>query len=74
MHCYRHPHPAVTADVVLLADGALTPVVLLIRRGGEPFKAKSALPGGFVEIDIEDARQRFGRPPTGRPPTSATRS
>lgn len=45
---YAHAHPAVTTDAVVftLLDGDLA--VLLIRRGGEPFKGMWALPGGFV--------------------------
>jgi len=50
-YCYEYPHPAVTTDVVLftIRDGRLE--LLLIRRGGEPFKGYWALPGGFLEID-----------------------
>ena len=50
----------VTCDLVVLSvrSGALH--VLLVRRGGEPFKGCFALPGGFVEIDenLEDAAYR----------------
>lgn len=50
MYEYKHPRPGYTADVVLLScDASFTPHVLLIRRGGEPFKGAWALPGGFVE-------------------------
>lgn len=46
-----YPRPSVTVDLVIftIADDDLK--VLLIRRGGEPFKGCWALPGGFVEID-----------------------
>ena len=46
-----YPRPSVTVDLVIftIADDDLK--VLLIRRGGEPFKGRWALPGGFVEID-----------------------
>ena len=46
-----YPRPSVTVDLVIftVADDDLK--VLLIRRGGEPFKGRWALPGGFVEID-----------------------
>lgn len=46
-----YPPFAVTTDLVILTirDGALH--TLLIRRGGEPFAGRWALPGGFVGID-----------------------
>ena len=50
----------VTCDLVVLSvrEGALH--VLLVRRGGEPFAGRFALPGGFVEVDenLEDAAYR----------------
>lgn len=50
-YCYKHPHPAVTADIVIFTvqDDALK--LLLIQRGVEPYKDKWALPGGFVKMD-----------------------
>jgi 8-oxo-dGTP diphosphatase len=59
-YTYEYPRPAVTVDLVIftIADNDLK--VLLIRRGGEPFKNLWALPGGFVEIDesLEKAAAR----------------
>ncbi len=59
-YTYEYPRPAVTVDLVIftIADNDLK--VLLIRRGGEPFKNRWALPGGFVEIDesLEKAAAR----------------
>lgn len=51
MYQYIHPHPAVTTDIVIftLRDKQLK--VLLIKRGGDPYKGKWALPGGFVQMD-----------------------
>ncbi len=51
MYRYRHPHPAVTTDIVIftIRDGQLK--LLLIKRGGEPYQGRWALPGGFVEMD-----------------------
>ena len=44
-----YPPVAVTVDIVLLTihEDALS--VLLIRRGGPPFKGSYALPGGFIQ-------------------------
>lgn len=51
MYRYRYPHPAVTTDIVIftLRDGQLK--LLLIKRGGEPYQGRWALPGGFVGLD-----------------------
>lgn len=52
MYTYEYPRPAVTVDVVVFGyDGGRDLKLLLIRRGGEPFKGQWALPGGFVEMD-----------------------
>jgi len=51
-YCYKYPRPALTADCVVFAtaeDEGLQ--LLLIRRGGEPFRGQWALPGGFVNMD-----------------------
>ena len=45
---YAYPRPAVTVDVVLFTMRAEDLAVLLIKRGGTPFKGFWALPGGFV--------------------------
>lgn len=47
----KYPSFALTTDIVLLTikDGQLS--VLLVERGGHPFKGAWALPGGFVGID-----------------------
>lgn len=46
-HSYDYPRPALTVDLLLVTREA-RPRVLLIRRKGEPFAGKWALPGGFV--------------------------
>lgn len=54
MYSYEHPRPSVTVDIVVFGyagKGRLN--VLLIQRGGEPYKGHWALPGGFVEMDEE---------------------
>ena len=59
-YTYKYPRPAVTADCVVITKGRLRvgakagmaePKVLLIERGGEPFKGCWALPGGFMNMD-----------------------
>lgn len=47
---YKYPMVALTVDVVLFEMGGEAPRVLLIKRGGEPFKGLWALPGGFVNV------------------------
>jgi 8-oxo-dGTP diphosphatase len=50
MSIQDYPHPALTADVVLLAAGDGDLQVLLVQRDKPPFKGNWALPGGFVEV------------------------
>ena len=49
-YTYKYQRPAVTADVVAITKEPV-PKVLLIQRGGEPFKGCWAFPGGFMEMD-----------------------
>lgn len=51
MYQYEYPHPAVTTDIVIFSirDGVLK--LLLIKRAGQPYQGKWALPGGFVQLD-----------------------
>jgi ADP-ribose pyrophosphatase YjhB (NUDIX family) len=51
----KYKNPAVAADTALFAADGDALKVLLIRRGGFPYKGCWALPGGFVNID-EDVR------------------
>lgn len=53
--------PALTVDGVVLASGPdARRLVLLVERGGEPFRGKWALPGGFVDYG-EDIDRAVGR-------------
>jgi len=67
LYTYEYPRPMVTVDIFLLKKQGDSPQVLLIQRGGEPFKGKWALPGGFVRMDedIEAAAHRELREETG---------
>ena len=66
-HCYEYAHPAVTTDVVVFTIEEDRLKLLLIRRGGEPFKGSWALPGGFLDIeeDIDTCAKRELREETG---------
>lgn len=48
-HCYDHPRPAVTVDIVLFHRSKRGEQVLLIQRKRDPFKGYWAFPGGFVD-------------------------
>ena len=50
-YTYRYPHPAVTTDCVVFGFDGQQYQVLLIERGGEPYKGCWAFPGGFMNID-----------------------
>ena len=49
-YTYKYPRPSVTADCIVITKEA-EPKVLLIQRGGEPFKGCWAFPGGFMDMD-----------------------
>lgn len=59
-YTYPFPRPAVTADVVCIANVAGRLHVLLIERNHPPFAGCWAIPGGFVDRDesLEDAARR----------------
>ena len=58
----RYKKPSVTADVVTLTVNEEDQLcILLIRRGGFPYKGKWALPGGFMEVDAESVTQAAKR-------------
>ena len=49
-YTYKYPRPAVTADCVVITSES-EPRVLLIERGGAPYKGHWAIPGGFLNMD-----------------------
>src|SRR5256885_10374417 len=64
---YAYPRPALTVDCVVFGFDVGELKVLLIERGGEPFRGRWALPGGFVKVDerLDDAARRELREETG---------
>jgi len=71
-----YPPAAVTVDLVVLTIRRDELAVLLIRRGGEPFLGRLALPGGFVrpEEGLDGAAARELREETGLELGAATRA
>lgn len=67
MYCYKYPHPAVTVDCLVFREEEGRRLVLLIRRGNEPFKDYWAFPGGFLnpEETAEEAVVRELKEETG---------
>lgn len=67
MYQYAYPHPAVTTDVVIFSIRDNELKLLLIRRGGAPFKGKWALPGGFVQLheSLDEGARRELQEETG---------
>ena len=55
-HQSDYPRPSFTADVALFCKGqdGTALKLLLVKRGGHPYRGCWALPGGFVEPE-EDA-------------------
>jgi len=60
MYTYPYPHPAVTTDIVIFTIREAQLKLLLIKRKGEPFKGKWALPGGFLQLEesLEESARR----------------
>jgi 8-oxo-dGTP diphosphatase len=56
MYTYKYPHPAVATDCVIFGFDGIKLHVLLIERGGDPYKGMWAFPGGFLKME-EDAEQ-----------------
>jgi 8-oxo-dGTP diphosphatase len=64
---YQFPRPALTVDCVIFGLDNEGLMVLLIKRGLDPFRGRWALPGGFVHIDetVDEAARRELREETG---------
>lgn len=67
MYQYEYPHPAVTVDVVIFTIRDRQLKLLLVRRAGEPYQGRWALPGGFVHLEegLEEAARRELEEETG---------
>ncbi|MBQ3381938.1 MAG: NUDIX hydrolase [Bacteroidales bacterium] len=59
-YCYKYPQVALTADCVIFSYDGKDLLVLLVKRGLEPFKGEWALPGGFIkpEETVEEGAKR----------------
>ncbi|MFT3685713.1 MAG: NUDIX domain-containing protein [Phycisphaerales bacterium] len=66
-YTYEYPRPALTVDCVIFGLDEDELKVLLIKRAGDPFKGRWALPGGFVDMDegLEAAARRELEEETG---------
>lgn len=51
MYTYRHPHPAVTTNVVIFTIQDEQLKLLLVKRPRPPFQGFWALPGGFIALE-----------------------
>lgn len=67
MYQYKYPRAALTADLAVFGFDGRQLYILLIERGGEPYRGSWALPGGFLEMDetIEQCAARELREETG---------
>jgi 8-oxo-dGTP diphosphatase len=48
-YSYEYARPAFTVDTVVFAGQSSARRILLVKRGGEPYRGFWALPGGFVD-------------------------
>jgi 8-oxo-dGTP diphosphatase len=67
-YTYYYPRPMVAVDLAVIAERPNTyPLILMIRRGKDPYKGHLAFPGGFLNLDetSEDAANRELKEETG---------
>ena len=69
-YAYEYPRAAVTTDSVIFGFDGQELLVLLIKRGGEPYKGCWAFPGGFLNMDetVEECAFRELKEETGLEP------
>ena len=69
---YKYEHMAVTTDCAIFTYEDWKLKVLLVRRGGEPYKGQWAFPGGFLKMDetAEEGARRELREETGLVPSA----
>ena len=69
---YKYEHMAVTTDCAIFTYEDWKLKVLLVRRGGEPYKGQWAFPGGFLKMDetAEQGARRELREETGLVPSA----
>ena len=67
VYTYKYPHHAIATDCVIFGFDGHNLKILLIERGGEPFKGKWAFPGGFLRPDetVEECAIRELKEETG---------
>lgn len=53
-YSYKYARAALTADNIVFRYMNDKLYVLLVKRGGEPYKGCWAFPGGFLDVDKED--------------------
>lgn len=66
-YTYKHPHPAVTTDIVVMTIRDNLLKVLLIKRKADPYRNSWALPGGFLRMEesLDACARRELREETG---------
>ena len=69
---YKYEHMAVTTDCVIFTYEDWKLKVLLVRRGGDPFKGQWAFPGGFLRMNetAEEGARRELREETSLIPSA----